>query len=111
MSDFPPVLVQAGDAEVLRDETLFLTQKLAACNVDLYSRGFIRHELYSNMPHIFPMFSWLTAASLSFFSVGVFVNSLYSGVSEQVHGMNDVYIVDFWDSRRGIASEEVKLPV
>jgi hypothetical protein len=76
----PPLLVQAGEAEVLRDETLAFARRVHNDNLhenvhDL-GRGWVRHELYHEMVHIFQTFFFLEASKVAMESVGVFVRML-----------------------------------
>ncbi|TCD68296.1 hypothetical protein EIP91_011155 [Steccherinum ochraceum] len=63
----PPLLIQSGDAEVLRDEVTLLAHKATLAGVE------IRHELYEDMVHVFQSFPFLEAANLAFISARHFV--------------------------------------
>ena len=58
--DLPPLLIQAGDAEVLRDEIILLAHKATLAGVQ------VRHELYEDAVSFFNVFSSLFASYLAF---------------------------------------------
>ncbi|KIY51988.1 alpha/beta-hydrolase, partial [Fistulina hepatica ATCC 64428] len=66
----PPLLVQCGDAEVLRDEITLLAHKARSAGVD------VRLELYQDAVHIFQMFPFLDASRRAFESIGAFVREV-----------------------------------
>jgi acetyl esterase/lipase len=49
--DFPPLLVQAGDAELLHDEARTLAERARAAGVD------VTHEVTPDMVHVWPLFA------------------------------------------------------
>ncbi|KAJ3272742.1 hypothetical protein HDV01_005270 [Terramyces sp. JEL0728] len=60
-----PMLVQAGEIETLRDESIALAYKYHSQNRNS-TTSWVRHELYKDMPHDFQVGSaWLPAARLS----------------------------------------------
>ncbi|KAI0313429.1 esterase [Amylostereum chailletii] len=63
----PPLLIQAGDAEVLRDEITLLAHKAARAGVD------VAHELYEDAIHVFQACSFLDARQKAFASCREFV--------------------------------------
>lgn len=63
----PPMLIQSGDSEVLRDEITLLAHKLTLSGVQ------VTHELYEDMVHVFQMFTWLPATQAAINSVGRWV--------------------------------------
>ena len=67
LQDLPPMLIQAGDTEVLRDEVTLLAHKATLAGVN------VTHELYEDMVHVFQMFSFLPAADAAIKSVGRWV--------------------------------------
>lgn len=66
----PPMLVQSGDAEVLRDEITLMAHKATLAGVH------VRHELYEDAVHVFQLYPFLTAASRSFMSMRDFVHNI-----------------------------------
>ncbi|KAL9935467.1 hypothetical protein V8E36_005815 [Tilletia maclaganii] len=52
----PPLLIQCGDAEVLRDENTLLAHKASLAGVS------VRHELYEDCVHVFQAFLFLDAS-------------------------------------------------
>lgn len=67
LSGLPPMLIQAGDSEVLRDEITLLAHKATLSGVE------VTHELYEDMVHIFQMFTFLKAAQAAVASAGRWV--------------------------------------
>jgi hypothetical protein len=67
LSNLPPMLIQSGDSEVLRDEVTLLAHKATLAGVN------VTHELYEDMVHVFQMFSFLPAATTAITSVGKWV--------------------------------------
>ncbi|WVO15703.1 hypothetical protein L204_103364 [Cryptococcus depauperatus] len=63
----PPILIQSGDSEVLRDENTLLAHKATLAGVE------VTHELYEDMIHVFQMFSFLPATNTAINNVGRWV--------------------------------------
>jgi len=63
----PPLLIQAGDAEVLRDEITLLAHKATSAGVQ------VMHELYEDAIHVFQAYPFLQASRRSFESMRNFV--------------------------------------
>ncbi|KAJ6575385.1 Alpha/Beta hydrolase protein [Mycena capillaripes] len=66
----PPMLIQAGDAEVLRDEIALLAHKATLAGVE------VRHELYEDAVHIFQTYPFLDSAQRAFMSMHDFVRTI-----------------------------------
>jgi len=66
----PPLLIQSGEAEVLRDEITLLAHKATLAGVD------VRHELFEDAVHVFQMFPFLPATRRAFQNVRSFVKEL-----------------------------------
>ncbi|TFK56860.1 alpha/beta-hydrolase [Heliocybe sulcata] len=66
----PPLLLAAGDAEVLRDEITLLAHKASLAGVE------VRHELYEDAIHVFQMFPFIDATRKSFESCKSFVRNV-----------------------------------
>ncbi|KAG8739892.1 hypothetical protein FRC10_005026 [Ceratobasidium sp. 414] len=66
----PPMLVQSGEAEVLRDEITLLAHKATLAGVD------VRHELFEDAVHVFQMFPFLPATRRAFQNVRSFIKAL-----------------------------------
>jgi acetyl esterase/lipase len=66
----PPLLIQAGDSEVLRDEITLLAHKASLAGVD------VQHELYEDCVHVFQAFPFLDAARRAFISSRNFVRNV-----------------------------------
>ncbi|KAG9092549.1 hypothetical protein FS749_015647 [Ceratobasidium sp. UAMH 11750] len=66
----PPLLVQSGEAEVLRDEITLLAHKATLAGVD------VRHELFEDAVHVFQMFPFLPATRRAFQNVRSFIKEL-----------------------------------
>ncbi|CAE6526435.1 unnamed protein product [Rhizoctonia solani] len=71
----PPLLVQSGDSEVLRDEITLLAHKATLAGVD------VRHELFEDAVHVFQMFPFLPATRRAFHNVRSFVAQLDAKLS------------------------------
>jgi len=56
----PPLLIQAGEAEVLRDEITLLAHKASLAGVE------VRHELYEDAIHVFHSYPFLSASHRAF---------------------------------------------
>lgn len=69
----PPLLIQAGDAEVLRDEIILLAHK---CQQHGVKRRF---ELYKDCVHVFPAFLFLDASKQALLSARHFVRTALDG--------------------------------
>ncbi|KAF5368407.1 hypothetical protein D9758_002167 [Tetrapyrgos nigripes] len=67
LKGLPPLLIQAGDAEVLRDEITLLAHKATLAGVQ------VRHELYEDAIHIFHLYPFLDASTRAFVSIRDFV--------------------------------------
>lgn len=95
----PPVLIQAGDAEVLRDETIIFARKYSHANrhrrgsfspgmnradpaMHGSALGHVRHELYTDQVHVFQAFPFLQCAKVAIENIGRFYKSLYEGATE-----------------------------
>ncbi|GAA5921592.1 hypothetical protein JCM3775_003121 [Rhodotorula graminis] len=63
----PPLLIQAGDAEVLRDEITLLAHKAAIAGVK------VEHEIFEDCVHVFQAFLFLEASRKAFQSQRSFV--------------------------------------
>ncbi|KAJ9109318.1 hypothetical protein QFC21_000647 [Naganishia friedmannii] len=68
--DLPPMLIQAGDSEVLRDEITLLAHKATLAGVN------IKHEMYVDQVHVFQSFPFQAAAGVAFRSIAKFAASL-----------------------------------
>ncbi|KAI0001869.1 Alpha/Beta hydrolase protein [Russula vinacea] len=66
-SGLPPLLIQAGESEVLRDEVTLLAHKATLAGVQ------IMHELYEDAIHVFQAFPFLDASQHAFSSCRAFV--------------------------------------
>ncbi|KAF8078986.1 Alpha/Beta hydrolase protein [Lyophyllum atratum] len=66
----PPLLIQVGDAEVLRDEVTLLARKATLAGVD------VRHELFEDAIHVFQTYPFLTATRRAFLSMKDFVQNV-----------------------------------
>ncbi|KAJ3117489.1 hypothetical protein HDU96_006583 [Phlyctochytrium bullatum] len=93
LAGLPPILIQAGDCEVLRDETIALAYRYHASCMrhrrkssvpnaftaplpQRRARGFVRHEMYADMVHVFHAFAWLPQARLALKNMRRFVCEL-----------------------------------
>lgn len=69
MRGLPPLLIQCGDAEVLRDEITLLAHKASLAGVA------VRHELYEDCVHVFQAFLFLDASRKALQSCRHFVRT------------------------------------
>jgi hypothetical protein len=69
MHGLPPLLIQCGDAEVLRDECTLLAHKASLSGVA------VRHELYEDCVHVFQAFLFLDASRKALQSARHFVRT------------------------------------
>lgn len=96
----PPLLIQAGNAEVLRDEITLLAHKATSAGVE------VRHELYEDavsifvslfrvysfsvQVHVFQSYPFLQAATQSFLSMREFVRNILPQIQERSPQMLDI---------------------
>lgn len=80
----PPLLVQSGDSEVLRDEITLMAHKATLAGVE------VRHELYEDAVHVFQLYPFLTAASRSFMSMRDFVHTILPQIQSRSPQMLDL---------------------
>lgn len=66
----PPLLIQSGEAEVLRDECGLLAHKARAAGVQ------VELEVYSDQVHVFQAFSFLPAAERAFSAAGHWIRAI-----------------------------------
>ncbi|KAF9454211.1 alpha/beta-hydrolase [Macrolepiota fuliginosa MF-IS2] len=66
----PPFLIQAGDAEVLRDEITLLSHKASLAGV------LVRHEVYDDAVHVFQAWPCLSATRRAYDSMRNFVHNV-----------------------------------
>lgn len=95
----PPVLIQAGDSEVLRDETILFAKKYSEANrhrrgsfapgmthpdpvIHNSTHGHVRHELYKDQVHVFQAFLFLHSAGIAVQNIGRFHRSIFSNSVE-----------------------------
>lgn len=70
LKGLPPVLVQAGTAETLLDDSTRIAERLHAAGVD------VRLALWPNMPHVFPLFApILSEGREGCLEIGAFIRS------------------------------------
>lgn len=70
MENLPPMLVQTGDAERLRDEAVLFCHKCSLAGVP------IRHEIYEDCVHVFQFFLFLEASKKAFKSMRHFMRTV-----------------------------------
>ncbi|KAF9945716.1 hypothetical protein BGZ65_010454 [Modicella reniformis] len=68
-----PILIIAGDAEMLRDESIVFAEKHVNASTSIQLR------LYDDMPHVFQMFSFLPSAKHSLIESGDFIRKVTVG--------------------------------
>ncbi|KAJ3300594.1 hypothetical protein HDV03_002066 [Kappamyces sp. JEL0829] len=78
-----PILIQVGECEMLRDESIALAYKYQSVNGHSDS-SWVRHELYVDMVHDFQVASiWVPAAKLAIKQLSHFVGEMF-GSSEGI---------------------------
>ncbi|OCF40224.1 esterase [Kwoniella heveanensis CBS 569] len=77
LSNLPPMLIQSGDSEVLRDEITLLAHKATLSGAQ------VTHELYEDMVHVFQMFSFLPAATAAINNIGKWVRVTLPKIEEE----------------------------
>lgn len=70
MHGLPPMLIQSGDAEVLRDEAVLFAHKCSLAGVP------VRHEIYEDCVHVFQFFLFLEASRKAFQSMRHFMRTV-----------------------------------
>ncbi|KAK0233503.1 lipase/ esterase [Armillaria fumosa] len=70
LKGLPPLLIQSGDSEVLRDEITLFAHKATLAGVE------VRHELYEDAVHVFQLFPFLEVCARAFMSMDVFVHQV-----------------------------------
>jgi len=89
----PPLLIQAGESEVLRDEITLLAHKATLAGVQ------VMHELYEDAIHVFQAFPFLEASQHAFSSCRAFVRHGFALAQPQdPHPLDD-------HTEAGLASE------
>jgi acetyl esterase/lipase len=99
-TNMPPMLVQVGECELLRDENLALAFRYQSANKKSGS-SWIRHELYKDMVHNFQLGSiWIPQAKLAIKSFSNFAANVY-GDSETPPFLNfeEQNMIQIIDSR------------
>ncbi len=71
-ADFPPILIQVGDKEVLYDDAIHMNNVLQEGGVD------VRLEVYPNMFHIFQLWR-IKEAEIAIQSIREFIQAQYEG--------------------------------
>ncbi|CAG8598250.1 3055_t:CDS:2 [Ambispora leptoticha] len=71
MNHLPPLLIQCGDSEVLRDEIILLANK-----IEKTGTTFVQHEIYEDMIHVFQTFSFLEPAQKAVDAAGYWVKNV-----------------------------------
>ncbi|KAF4573321.1 hypothetical protein EYR36_007832 [Pleurotus pulmonarius] len=79
----PPLLIQSGDAEVLRDEITLLAHKATLAGVN------VRHELYEDAIHVFQLYPFLDASRRAFMSAREFVRKTLPDIQSRSPQMLD----------------------
>ncbi|WVQ83848.1 hypothetical protein IAT38_005992 [Cryptococcus sp. DSM 104549] len=75
--NLPPMLIQSGDSEVLRDEITLVAHKATLAGVN------VTHELYEDMVHVFQMFPFLPATTTAINNVGRWMRSTLPKIEKE----------------------------
>jgi hypothetical protein len=78
LTGLPPLLIQCGDAEVLRDEGTLFAHKASLAGVDVH------HEVYADCPHVFQAFIFLDATRQALQNARAFVKNVVLAHHEPV---------------------------
>lgn len=84
LTGLPPMLIQSGDSECLRDEITLLAHKATLSGVP------VTHELYEDMVHVFQMFTWLPATHAAINSIGRWVRQTLPRIEWEQRQMADM---------------------
>ncbi|KAJ3155567.1 hypothetical protein HDU89_006533 [Geranomyces variabilis] len=91
----PPLLIQAGDAEVLRDDSLALAYKFDADNVGHNgSTSWVRHELYPDMVHVWIAMAWLKESTVATGRIVRFLEEVRAGEPMEPEEADDGVLID-----------------
>ncbi|KAJ3163605.1 hypothetical protein HDU86_000188 [Geranomyces michiganensis] len=91
----PPLLIQAGDAEVLRDDSLALAYKFDADNVGHTGlTSWVRHELYPDMVHVWIAMAWLKESTVATGRIARFLEEVRAGEPMEPEEVDDGVLVD-----------------
>ena len=77
LAGLPPIMMQAGDGELLRDDTVHFMKKLIESNpgrADSY-----RYELYAGMPHDFQCMLWLDESHTALLHASIWTKAVTEG--------------------------------
>ena len=83
LKGLPPLLIQCGDAEVLRDEGTLLAHKASSAGVS------VRHELYEDCVHVFQAFLFLDASRKALQSARHFMRTALDKRGRIISGVSD----------------------
>lgn len=74
-SCLPPILIQSGDCEMLRDETITLAYKISVSNRgNDGTQSKVRHELYKDMVHVFQAITSMKSSQIAIENVSAFLD-------------------------------------
>jgi acetyl esterase/lipase len=76
LTNLPPILIQAGDCELLRDESIALAYKYKKQNQQSH-HSWVRHELYIDMIHVFQAAHGLPASRLAMRHINHFIKEVF----------------------------------
>jgi acetyl esterase/lipase len=90
LHDLPPLLVEIGDCEILRDQIVLFVEKVKAAGGD------VTMNLYAEMVHDFQMLSLsgMEACKLSFANMKVFVDKLSFCNNDEESSLNDIVLAE-----------------
>ncbi|KAF9359168.1 hypothetical protein BGX34_008518 [Mortierella sp. NVP85] len=96
-----PILIIAGDAEMLRDESIVFAKK----HVDAPTG--IELRLYDDMPHVFQMFGYLPSAKHSLLESGNFIRKVTVGGAGVPNNAKSFERISVLGERRPLEEEAV----
>ncbi|CAG8600117.1 15607_t:CDS:2, partial [Acaulospora colombiana] len=97
LAGLPPMLIQTGDGERIRDEIIYFSFKASQpekYNLPLYNAENFRKspfktptnvtlEIYQEMPHVFQAFEYSTPAKIAFKNSGEFIKKVIDSATNQ----------------------------
>jgi len=75
LAGLPPILMQSGECELLRDDAMKFAKLYRAQN-HASTRSVIRSEEFVDMVHVFQAFSWLPQSELALKNISEFINKI-----------------------------------
>lgn len=96
----PPILIQSGDCEMLRDETITLAYKISVSNRGDGSQSKVRHELYKDMVHVFQAITSMKSSQIAIENVAKFLDhaKIKGHLDDLSNADNDYVVINSHDT-------------